>query len=124
MLLLLVAFRSVVIAVTAAAMNLLSVAAAYGVVAFFLEAAGPAGWSGSTPPPVAAFVPVLMFAVLFGLSMDYEVFLISRMRESWVRPATTAGHPRGARRAPAGHHRGRGHHGRGLRGVHPDADIG
>ncbi|MFJ8582604.1 MMPL family transporter [Micromonospora sp. NPDC093277] len=86
MLLLLVAFRSVVIAVTAAVMNLLSVAAAYGVVAYFLEG----GWAGrlvgiDTATPMAAFVPVIMFALLFGLSMDYEVFLISRVRESWVR---------------------------------------
>jgi RND superfamily putative drug exporter len=86
MLLLLMAFRSVVIAVTAAVMNLLSVAAAYGVVAFFLEG----GWAGrligiDTATPMAAFVPVIMFALLFGLSMDYEVFLISRVRESWVR---------------------------------------
>jgi RND superfamily putative drug exporter len=86
MLLLVLAFRSVVIAVTAAVMNLLSVAAAYGVVAFFLEG----GWAGrligiDTATPMAAFVPVIMFALLFGLSMDYEVFLISRIRESWVR---------------------------------------
>jgi RND superfamily putative drug exporter len=86
MLLLLVAFRSVVIAVTAAVMNLLSVGAAYGVVAFFLEG----GWAGKligidTATPLAAFVPVIMFALLFGLSMDYEVFLISRVREAWVR---------------------------------------
>jgi RND superfamily putative drug exporter len=86
MLLLVVAFRSIVIAITAAVMNLLSVAAAYGVVAFFLEG----GWAGKligidTATPLAAFVPVLMFALLFGLSMDYEVFLISRMREAWVR---------------------------------------
>ena len=86
MLLLLVAFRSVVIAITAAVMNLLSVAAAYGVVAFVLEG----GWAGEligidTATPMAAFVPVIMFALLFGLSMDYEVFLISRVREAWVR---------------------------------------
>ena len=86
MLLLLVAFRSVVIAVTAAVMNLLSVAAAYGVVALVLEG----GWAGrlvgiDTATPMAAFVPVIMFALLFGLSMDYEVFLISRVREAWVR---------------------------------------
>ena len=67
-------------------MNLLSVAAAYGVVAYFLEG----GWAGKligidTATPLAAFVPVIMFALLFGLSMDYEVFLISRMREAWVR---------------------------------------
>ena len=86
MLLLLVAFRSIVIAATAAVMNLLSVAAAYGVLALFLEG----GWAGNligidSPAPMAAYVPVIMFALLFGLSMDYEVFLISRMSETWVR---------------------------------------
>jgi len=86
MLLLLASFRSIVIAVKAAAMNLLSVAAAYGVVALVLQG----GWAGQligidTETPLPAFVPVLMFAVLFGLSMDYEVFLVSRMREAWIR---------------------------------------
>jgi RND superfamily putative drug exporter len=86
MLLLLLAFRSFVIPLTAAVMNLLSVAAAYGVVALVSEG----GWAGQlvgidTETPLPSFVPVLMFAVLFGLSMDYEVFLISRMRESWLR---------------------------------------
>ncbi len=91
MLLLLVAFRSVVVAVKAAAMNLLSVAAAYGVVALVLQG----GWFGrlfgiDNPTPLPAFVPVLMFAVLFGLSMDYEVFLVARMRESWIRTGDNA----------------------------------
>jgi RND superfamily putative drug exporter len=86
MLLLLVAFRSITVAVKAAVMNLLSVAAAYGVVALVLQG----GWAGKlvgidTETPLPAFVPVLMFAVLFGLSMDYEVFLVSRMREAWIR---------------------------------------
>jgi RND superfamily putative drug exporter len=86
MLLLLVSFRSVAVMVKAAVMNLLSVAAAYGVVALVLQG----GWAGQlvgvdTPTPLPAFVPVLMFAVLFGLSMDYEVFLVSRMREGWLR---------------------------------------
>ncbi len=86
MLLLLVSFRSVAVALKAAAMNLLSVAAAYGVVALVLQG----GWAGQlvgidTETPLPAFVPVLMFAVLFGLSMDYEVFLVSRMREAWLR---------------------------------------
>ncbi|MEZ5092063.1 MMPL family transporter [Nocardioides sp.] len=86
MLLLLAAFRSVAVALKAAAMNLLSVAAAYGVVALVLQG----GWAGrlvgiDTATPLPAFVPVLMFAVLFGLSMDYEVFLVSRMREGWLR---------------------------------------
>ena len=86
MLLLFVAFRSVVVALTAATMNLFSVAAAYGVAALVLQG----GWAGrlvgiDTATPLPAFVPVLMFAVLFGLSMDYEVFLLSRTREAWVR---------------------------------------
>jgi putative drug exporter of the RND superfamily len=86
MLLLMVSFRSLVIPATAAMMNLLSVAAAYGVIALVAEG----GWFGQlvgidTATPIPAFIPVLVFAVLFGLSMDYEVFLISRMRESWVR---------------------------------------
>jgi RND superfamily putative drug exporter len=86
MVLLLVSFRSVMIPIKAAVMNLLSVAASYGVVALVLQG----GWAGrlvgiDTETPLPAFVPVLMFAVLFGLSMDYEVFLISRMREAWTR---------------------------------------
>ena len=86
MLVLVLSFRSLVVALKAAVMNLLSVAAAYGVVALVLQG----GWAGQligidTPTPLPAFVPVLMFAVLFGLSMDYEVFLVSRMREGWLR---------------------------------------
>lgn len=86
MVLLLVGFRSVAVAVKAAVMNLLSVGAAYGMVSLVLQG----GWLGGlvgidTPTPLPPFVPVLMFAVLFGLSMDYEVFLVSRMRESWIR---------------------------------------
>jgi RND superfamily putative drug exporter len=86
MVLLLVAFRSIVIAATAAVMNLLSVGAAYGVLALFLEGGWASGLIGiDDPAPLAGYVPVIMFALLFGLSMDYEVFLISRMREAWVR---------------------------------------
>jgi putative drug exporter of the RND superfamily len=86
MLLLFLSFRSIVIPLTAAVMNLLSVAAAYGVMSYVLEG----GWAGQllgidTSTPMPAFVPVIVFAVLFGLSMDYEVFLISRMREAWTR---------------------------------------
>ncbi|MCW2714858.1 MAG: hypothetical protein JWN88_1905 [Frankiales bacterium] len=85
MLLLLAVFRSVAIAIKAAVMNLLSIAAAYGVVALVLEG----GWFGQlfgidSPTPLPAFIPVLMFAVLFGLSMDYEVFLLSRIREIYL----------------------------------------
>src|SRR5439155_15662906 len=86
MLLLLVSFRSVAVVLKAATMNLLSVAASYGVVALVLRG----GWAGKlvgidNPTPLPAFVPVLMFAVLFGLSMDYEVFLVSKMRQTWLR---------------------------------------
>ena len=85
-LLLLTVFRSVTIAVKAALLNLLSLAAAYGVVALVLQG----GWAGQligidTETPLPSFVPVLMFAVLFGLSMDYEVFLVTRIREQWLR---------------------------------------
>ncbi|MBM2619795.1 MMPL family transporter [Actinoplanes sp. LDG1-06] len=86
MLLLLIGFRSIAVAVKAALLNLLSVAAAYGVVGLVLQG----GWAGQligidTATPLPPFIPVLMFAVLFGLSMDYEVFLVSRMREVWTR---------------------------------------
>ncbi|MDH6577361.1 MMPL family transporter [Kitasatospora sp. MAP5-34] len=85
MLLLLVAFRSLAVALKAAAMNLLSVGAAYGVVALVLQGGAAGRLIGiDNPTPLPAFVPVLTFAVLFGLSMDYEVFLVSRMREAWL----------------------------------------
>jgi putative drug exporter of the RND superfamily len=92
MLLLFLSFRSVVIPLTAALMNLLSVAAAYGVMAYVLEG----GWAGQllgidTETPMPAWIPVIVFAVLFGLSMDYEVFLISRVREAWIRTGDNAG---------------------------------
>jgi putative drug exporter of the RND superfamily len=85
-LLLLAAFRSPLIALKAGVMNLLSVGAAYGVVALFAQG----GWAGEligidTATPVAPFIPVMMFAILFGLSMDYEVFLLSRVREEYLR---------------------------------------
>jgi RND superfamily putative drug exporter len=90
-LLLLVTFRSVVVAVKAGALNLLSIAAAYGVVAYLAEG----GWAGQlvgidTETPVPPFIPVIMFAVLFGLSMDYEVFLLSRVREEYLARRDTA----------------------------------
>jgi putative drug exporter of the RND superfamily len=84
-LLLLVSFRSLVVSVKAAVMTLLSIGAAYGMVAFLAEG----GWAGQligidTETPVPPFIPVIMFAVLFGLSMDYEVFLLSRVREEYL----------------------------------------
>jgi RND superfamily putative drug exporter len=85
LLLLLVAFRSAVVPLKAGLMNLLSIGAAYGVVAVLADG----GWAGQlvgidTPTPVPPFIPVMMFAILFGLSMDYEVFLLSRVREEYL----------------------------------------
>ncbi|MER6567940.1 MMPL family transporter [Streptomyces sp. NPDC001093] len=85
-LLILAMFRSVVIALTAAVMNLLSVTASYGV----LTAVAQWGWAGKLfgfpeKMPVTTWVPVFLFVILFGLSMDYEVFLLSRIREVWLR---------------------------------------
>lgn len=84
-LLLLMAFRSVLVPLKAAALNLLSIFAAYGVVAAVAEGGTLGelvGISGEVPIP--PFIPVLMFAILFGLSMDYEVFLVGRIRELWA----------------------------------------
>ena len=84
-LLLFVIFRSVVIPIQAAVMNLLSIGGALGVTVAVFQNGWLAGVIGVTPGPVEPWIPVLMFAVVFGLSMDYEVFLISRIREEWVR---------------------------------------
>jgi RND superfamily putative drug exporter len=80
-LLLMVVFRSLVIAVKAALLNLLSIAAALGVMTFVFGD----GHFGAQPGPIEAFLPVVVFAVVFGLSMDYEVFLVSRIHEEWQR---------------------------------------
>src|SRR6266704_3293898 len=83
-LLLTVVFRSVTVAIKAAVMNLLSISAAYGV----LTAVTQWGWLGNVfgfpeKMPVASWVPMFLFVILFGLSMDYEVFLLSRIREEY-----------------------------------------
>ena len=80
-LLLMAVFRSLLIPLTAAVMNLLSAGAAFGVVTAIFQK----GWIGGTTGPIETFVPVLMFPILFGLSMDYEVFLVSRIYEEWHR---------------------------------------
>jgi len=84
-LLLTTAFRSVVIATKAAILNLLSIGAAYGVIVAIFEW----GWGASliglhTTLPIPAYVPMLVFCIVFGLSMDYEVFLLSRVHEAWL----------------------------------------
>ncbi|MFE9800931.1 MMPL family transporter [Streptomyces goshikiensis] len=85
-LLLLLAFRSVVVAATAAVLNLVSVAAAYGVLTALFQQGWGAGALGlDGPVPIPGYVPLLMFAVLFGLSMDYEVFLLSAVREAYLK---------------------------------------
>ena len=81
---LLLAFRSILVPLKAAIMNLLSVAAAYGVVTAVFQK----GWGASLigldhSIPIVSFVPLLMFAILFGLSMDYEVFLMTQIREHY-----------------------------------------
>jgi len=83
--LLAIVFRSLVIPLTAAVMNLLSIAAAFGI----LVAVFQWGWAGTLfqvnqTGPIEAFLPVMMFAILFGLSMDYEVFLITRIQEEYA----------------------------------------
>ena len=82
-LLLLVVFRSLVIPVQAAAMNLLSIAASLGIIQAVFERGWLGGLFGVQAGPIDAFIPVLAFAIVFGLSMDYEVFLISRVHEEW-----------------------------------------
>jgi putative drug exporter of the RND superfamily len=89
-LLLLFAFRSLLIPLTAAITNLLAAAAAFGVVTAFFEW----GWGSRAlgmggAGPVEAFLPVMLIAILFGLSMDYQVFLVSRMHEEWRRVGCT-----------------------------------
>ncbi|MFD5800758.1 MMPL family transporter [Streptomyces sp. NPDC127020] len=80
-LLLLLVFRSIWIPVKAAVLNLLSISAALGVITLVFQH----GWFGAQPGPIEAFIPALIFAIVFGLSMDYEVFLISRIHEEWTR---------------------------------------
>ena len=115
-LLLLVAFHSPLISLKAAVMNLLSVSAAYGVMTLVAKGGAVGELIGiDHEVPIAPFMPVMMFAILFGLSMDYEVFLVSRIREEYLKDGDT-------RRAVAdgpgedgpGDHRGGGDHGRRL----------
>jgi RND superfamily putative drug exporter len=83
-LLLMIAFRSLLIPLTAAVMNLLAAGAAFGVVTAVFQKGFLAGPLGVGTGPIEAFLPVMMLAILFGLSMDYQVFLVSRMHEEWA----------------------------------------
>src|SRR5512133_1690073 len=84
-LLLLVVFRSLVIPLQAALMNLLSITASLGVVVAIFQWGWLGGLLGVTGGPIEPFIPVFLFAIVFGLSMDYEVFLVSRIHEEWSR---------------------------------------
>jgi RND superfamily putative drug exporter len=90
-LLLMAVFRSVAVPLKAAVMNLLSVGAAYGVIVAVFQW----GWLGSVinigkTGPIDPWIPLMLFTILFGLSMDYEVFLLSRVREEWLRTGDNA----------------------------------
>jgi RND superfamily putative drug exporter len=90
-LLLMAVFRSVAVPVKAAIMNLLSIGAAYGVIVAVFQW----GWLGSIigidkTAPIDPWVPLMLFTILFGLSMDYEVFLLSRIREEWLKTGDNA----------------------------------
>ena len=85
-LLLMVVFRSLLVPLKAALLNLLSIGAALGVMTLVFQH----GLLGEQTGPIEAFVPVMVFAIVFGLSMDYEVFLVSRMHEEWRRTGDPA----------------------------------
>jgi len=85
-LLLILVFRSILVPLKAAVMNLVSIAAAYGVVVVVFQWGWGKGLVGlGSTIPIVSFVPLVMFVILFGLSMDYEVFLMSRIKEEWDR---------------------------------------
>jgi RND superfamily putative drug exporter len=83
-LLLMVAFRSIVIPLVAALMNLLAVGASFGLVVAVFQWGWGSSLIGSGSGPIESYLPIIMIAILFGLSMDYQVFLVSRMHEEWV----------------------------------------
>jgi putative drug exporter of the RND superfamily len=84
------AFRSIVLAVKAVALNLLSLASAFGIVVFiFQQGHGSSLWGLGATHSITAYIPVMIFAFLFGLSMDYEVFMLGRMREAYDETGST-----------------------------------
>jgi RND superfamily putative drug exporter len=84
-LLLMLVFRSLVIPLQAAFMNLLSIGASLGVIVVVFQWGWVQSLMGVSPGPIESFIPVMLFAIVFGLSMDYEVFLVSRIHEQWTR---------------------------------------
>jgi RND superfamily putative drug exporter len=91
LLLLMAAFRSIVVPLVSAAFNLLSIGAAYGVVTLAFQTGTGASLLGVAEQPIVSFIPMFMFAILFGLSMDYNVFLLSRVREQYLRTGDAKG---------------------------------
>src|SRR5581483_2001883 len=84
------AFRSVVLAVKAAVLNVVSLGAAFGIVVFiFQEGHGSSLWGITATQAITAWIPLMIFAFLFGLSMDYEVFMLTRMREAYDETGST-----------------------------------
>lgn len=102
MLFLLVLFRSIAIPLKSALMNLLSIGAAFGVVTAVFQWGWGASYIGASVGPIEPFVPVLMFAILFGLSMDYEVFLVSKIHEEYLRTRDNGGSVRRGIESSAG----------------------
>ncbi|MHB1138454.1 MAG: MMPL family transporter, partial [Microthrixaceae bacterium] len=84
-LLLMAVFRSLLVPLKAVVMNLLSIGAAYGVIVAIFQWGWMKDIFGIEPAPIEPFMPMMLFAIVFGLSMDYEVFLLSRVREEWQR---------------------------------------
>ena len=84
-LLLMVVFRSLLVPIKAVIMNLLSIGAAYGLVVALFQWGWLSDLTDVQPAPIEPWIPMMLFAIVFGLSMDYEVFLLSRVREEWRR---------------------------------------
>jgi RND superfamily putative drug exporter len=90
MILLARAFRSIVLAIKAVLLNVLSLAAAFGIVVFvFQQGHGSSLWNVAATQSITAYIPLMIFAFLYGLSMDYEVFMLSRMREAYDETGST-----------------------------------
>ena len=88
--LLMMVFRSVLVPLKAVIMNMLSISAAYGVVVALFQWGWLGGLTGIEPAPIEPFIPMILFAIVFGLSMDYEVFLLSRVKEEYDRTGDAA----------------------------------
>ena len=99
------AFRSVVLALKAVLLNLFSLAAAFGIVVFiFQQGHGSSLWNIAASQSITAYIPVMIFAFLYGLSMDYEVFMLARMREAYDETGSTE---QGDRARPRPHRQAR-----------------